>query len=109
MHHSNDDILDKDVTSSLPTLSNQTADEIECLVSTGCKISPLPTEQVFPEVFYYNDLSQIDGVRYFAIGFYVLIIIAAIFGNGLVLLTVIRQKRLRNSVNFLTCNLAGTY
>lgn len=57
---------------------------------------------------YYRDFSQIEWVRVIFLVVYVLIILCSIFGNGLVLLTMTRQKKLKqNSINFLTCNLAG--
>ncbi|XP_055354050.1 QRFP-like peptide receptor [Paramacrobiotus metropolitanus] len=73
---------------------------------TNQSASGFSTDAALASSMYYPDLSQIEQVRLACIVAYLLLIVAAVTGNGLVLLTVTRQKHFHNSLNFLTCNLA---
>ncbi|XP_055356561.1 QRFP-like peptide receptor [Paramacrobiotus metropolitanus] len=58
------------------------------------------------EDFEYADLMQVAGVRQVLVAAYLLIIVLTVLGNGLVILVVLGQRRMRTNVNYLICNLA---
>lgn len=57
----------------------------------------------------YPDFSQIPALRKAFIMAYVCIIVLTVLGNGLVVYMVLCQRKMQNSVNYLICNLAGTF
>ena len=55
----------------------------------------------------YPDFAQIAAVRLAFMAVYTAIIILTVAGNVLVIATVMGQRKMHNSVNYLICNLAG--
>jgi hypothetical protein len=70
-------------------------------------VEAAPADNQTDEMIYYADYSQKQSLACFFILIYLVIIVVAVFGNALVLLTWARQKKRKNSLDYLLCSLAG--